>query len=111
MSTASRATRSPNRFVTPRADTHITLSASARAGTRGCHLLSQKFFRRQAEALHPFTNARPLFLQESFAFGAQQSLASAGSHEESDSATIFDQSFVGQLLVRLQHGEMVDLVF
>src|SRR6266566_1451023 len=61
--------------------------------------------------MHPRANSWPLVLEESFSLGAHQSVAGTRSHEQPDPATIFDQSFVGQLLVRLQHREMVDLVF
>jgi len=80
-STASRATRSPNRLVTPRADTHVMFSASARTRGRGSHFLPQQFFGRQAESMHPCANAWPLLLQESFSLGAHQSVPGTRSHE------------------------------
>src|SRR5579859_4373717 len=65
----------------------------------------QQIFGPETETLDRFDHLGPLLLQEFLALSAEKQLLGAGIDEHSTASFRFDEVFVDQLLIPLEHGQ------
>src|SRR2546430_1977630 len=78
-----------------------------RPGRRRCGGHALQFFLGQPEALDGGIHFRPFLLEEALALVLHQRLARARAHEHAQTAALFHQLLVDELLAALEHRERV----
>ena len=93
---------------------NLNLPWYRRPGRRGrvgnCRGLGKQFLRGESEPVDDRQNLRPLLVQEPFPLSGQQQPSSTFAHVHAPTAAFFDQVFVDQLLIALQHRQRIEPV-
>src|SRR5579859_2299553 len=100
------------RFFASMSGAMISFVLGFAAGRRGrvgdSRRLGKQFLRGESEPVDDGENLRPILVEEAFALAGQQQPPRAIAHVHAPSAALFDQIFIDQLLIALEHGEGIE---
>ncbi len=76
-----------------------------------CGSSFKQLLRGKSQAADDRERLGPLFIQEAFSLPGEQKLPGTLAHIHAATAALFNQAFLDELLIPLEHGERVDPIF